>query len=364
MRGLAAPLIKLVIFTVITVLSVALLLTAIRNTYFGSTEDYKARFTDASGLIAGSDVRIAGVRVGRVSDVQLVDRNVAEVTFAVDESRRLPVGSIFAIKYQNLIGQRYLEIQRGNGPMNATLRPGATVPESQTRPPLNLTVVFNGFKPLFQALNPTDINQLSFEIIQVLQGEGGTVNSLLAHTASLTSTIADRDAVIGDLINNLNAVLDTVNTRADRLSGLIVSLQQLVSGLAADRVAIGSTLQPIADLTTTTAGLLAEARPPLRDDIVRLGQLSANLNDNRGLVENFLRLTPQKANNFGRAGSYGSWFNFYLCAAGGSINFGGKPLPDVFPVLGPFLPDPDGAGPKQPGDFAITLPDPEGRCSA
>lgn len=360
MRGLAAPLIKLAIFTIVTVLSVALLLTLIQNTYFGSTEDYKARFTDASGLIAGSDVRIAGVRVGQVTDVQLVDRDVAEVSFKVDESRRLPVGSIFAIKYQNLVGQRYLEISRGNGPMNAVLRPGATIPESQTRPPLNLTVVFNGFKPLFQALNPADINKLSFEIIQVLQGEGGTVNSLLAHTASLTSTIADRDAVIGDLINNLNAVLDTVNARSDRLSGLIVSLQQLVSGLAADRVAIGSTLQPIADLTTTTAGLLAEARPPLRDDIVRLGQLSANLNDNRGLVENFLRLTPQKANNFGRAGSYGSWFNFYLCNVGISLNFGGAPPPPPFdqlpPILAPF-------GSKPGSGISFPLPGTEYRCS-
>jgi phospholipid/cholesterol/gamma-HCH transport system substrate-binding protein len=338
MRGLAAPLIKLAIFTIVTTLSVALLLTAIQNSYLGSTEDYKARFVDASGLIAGSEVRIAGVRVGQVSDVQLVDRDVAEVTFTVDEARRLPVGSVFAIKYQNLVGQRYLEISRGNGPMNATLRPGATIPESQTRPPLNLTVVFNGFKPLFQALSPDDVNQLTFEIVQVLQGQGSTVNSLLARTASLTSTIADRDAVIGSLINNLNLVLDTVNARDERLSGLIVSLQQLVSGLAADRVAIGSTLQPIADLTTTTAGLLAEARPPLRDDIIQLGALSANLNENRGLVEEFLRLTPQKFNNFGRAGSYGSWFNFYLCSAGISINFGGTPISDTpLGVLG--IPD-------------------------
>jgi phospholipid/cholesterol/gamma-HCH transport system substrate-binding protein len=359
--SIKGPLIKLVIFTVVTLLSVAVLASAVQNSYFGSTEDYKARFVDASGLIAGSDVRIAGVRVGQVTDVQLVDRDVAEVTFAVDETRRLPVGSIFAIKYQNLVGQRYLEISRGNGPMNAMLRPGATVPESQTRPPLNLTVVFNGFKPLFQALSPSDINQLSFEIVQVLQGEGSTVNSLLARTASLTSTLADRDAVIGSLITNLNTVLDTVNARDERLSGLIVSLQQLVSGLAADRVAIGSTLQPIADLTTTTAGLLAEARPPLRDDIVQLGRLSANLNANRDDVERFLRLTPQKANNFGRAGSYGSWFNFYLCGLGGTVSFGGQPVGEI-PVLGPLFPDPDGAGPKKPGDFSLPLPDTAGRC--
>jgi phospholipid/cholesterol/gamma-HCH transport system substrate-binding protein len=337
MRGVVAPLIKLGIFAVVTILSVLLLLTTIQNQFFASTETYKADFTDASGLIAGSDVRIAGVRVGEVQDVQVVDRSVAQVEFSVEDERKLPTGARFAIKYQNLVGQRYLDIQRGNGPMNQYLQPDATVPVTQTQPPLNLTTVFNGFKPLFQALNPDDVNKLSFEIIQVLQGEGGNINQLLAQTASLTSTIADRDAVIGDVINNLNLTLDTVNARDDKLSGLIVSLQQLVTGLAQDRVAIGSSLQPIADLTNVTAGLLEQARPPLADDIVKLGQESDILNRNRGLVENALRNIPQKANNFGRAGSYGSWFNFYLCSAGVNINLAPLPVPPINLSLPPAV---------------------------
>lgn len=323
MRGMAAPLSKLIAFAVVTLVSVLLLLAGVQNTYFASTSDYKAMFADASGLIAGSDVRIAGVRVGQVTDVKVANRTQAQVEFKVDEGRQLPASAIFAIKYQNLIGQRYLDISRGNGPVGTMLRPDATIPVSQTRPPLDLTVVFNGFKPLFQALSPNDLNQLSYEIIQVLQGEGGNVNDLLARTASLTSTIADRDQVIGSLVDNLNSVLDTVNARDQNLSGLIVSLQQLTTGLAQDRQAIGGSLGPIADLTTTTAGLLNDARPPLRYDIAKLGQESAILNDNRGLIENFLRLTPQKANNIGRAGTYGSWFNFYLCNL--SVTFSGLP---------------------------------------
>jgi phospholipid/cholesterol/gamma-HCH transport system substrate-binding protein len=334
MRGLAAPLIKLGIFTLITVLSVLLLLAGVQNTYFASTSDYKARFTDASGLIPGSDVRIAGVRVGQVSDVQVADRNQAEVTFSVDEGRKIPSASIFAIKY--------LDISRGSGPIGATLAPDSVVPTSQTKPPLDLTTVFNGFKPLFVALSPNDINQLSYEIITVLQGESGNVGNLLARTASLTSTIADRDQVIGSLINNLNSVLDTVNARDENLSGLIISLQQLVSGLAADRTAIGSTLGPIADLTATTASFLDDARPPLRDDIIKIGQEASILNDNRGLIENFLRYTPQKANNIGRAGTYGSWFNFYLCSLG--ITFSGFPV-QLPPLDLPF----DSAGRCQAG---------------
>lgn len=337
MRGLAAPLTKLLIFTAVTIVSVLLLLAAVQNTFFASTEDYSARFSDASGLIPGSDVRIAGVRVGQVSDVVVADRNQAEVTFTVDEGRRLPRGAILAIKYQNLVGQRFLDISRGNGPVSATVPPGGSFPIGQTRPPLDLTVVFNGFKPLFQALSPNDINNLSSEIIQVLQGEGSNIGNLLARTASLTSTIAERDAVIGSLVDNLNLVLDTVNARDENLSGLIVSLQQLTTGLAQDRVAIGESLGPIAELTDTTAGLINDVRPPLRDDIVRLGQTAEILNNNQDLVENFLRLTPQKAQNFGRAGSYGSWFNFYLCSL--SVNFSGFPE-----ELNPQLPVPGDTG--------------------
>ena len=90
---------------------------------------------------------------------------------------------------------------------------------TRTTPALDLTVLFNGFKPLFQALSPADINKLSYEIVQVFQGEGGTLESLLAHTASVTSTLADRDQVIGDLIDNLNEVLDHLGDRDEQLSG-------------------------------------------------------------------------------------------------------------------------------------------------
>ena len=89
---------------------------------------------------------------------------------------------------------------------------------SRTSPALDLTVLFNGFKPLFQALSPADVNQLSYEVVQVFQGEGGTVESLLGHTASVTNTLAARDQVINALIINLNDVLDHIADRDDQLN--------------------------------------------------------------------------------------------------------------------------------------------------
>ncbi|CAM3647759.1 MCE family protein [Kibdelosporangium persicum] len=315
---LAAPMIKLTLFIVVTVVATAVLAISIANTNLSSTNTYSARFVDVTSLLPGDDVRIAGVRVGQVEEVGIADRKQAEVRFSVDAGRRLPAGVTATIKFRNLVGQRYIALSQGTG--TGLLEPGGTIPLERTRPALDLTELFNGFKPLFRALSPDDVNKLSYEIIQVLQGEGGTVESLLSHTASLTKTIADKDAVIGEVITNLNSLLDTVNARGQQLSDLVVQLQQLVSGLAADRKPIGDAIQALSGLAGTTAGLLDEAREPLRNDIAALGTLTKNLNDNEQIVEHFFQFFPEKVSTLTRTASYGSWFNFYLCSASGSVS--------------------------------------------
>ena len=324
MRGLLAPLIKLIVFTVVTVAATAVLAISIANVNLSSTNSYTARFSDATMVLPGDDVRIAGVRVGQVEEVAIVDRTQAEVTFSVDANRKLPASVTAQIKFRNLVGQRYISLGQGaGGDPNDVLEPGEGIPMERTRPALDLTELFNGFKPLFRALSPNDVNQLSYEIIQVLQGEGGTVESLLAHTASLTSSIADKDQVIGEVITNLNSALDTINARGDRLSTLVVQVQKLVSGLAADREPIGDAIEALGGLAETTSGLLGEAREPLKKDIAALGALTDNLNDSEQLVEHFIQFLPEKTAKLTRTVSYGSWFNFFLCSAEGSVGIPG-----------------------------------------
>jgi phospholipid/cholesterol/gamma-HCH transport system substrate-binding protein len=319
-RGVVAPLIKLLIFIVVTVLLTAILGISIANINTTSTKGYSARFTDATLVLAGDDVRIAGVKVGQVTDVKIVDRRQAQIDFEVDSGRTLPADVTAQIKYRNLVGQRYISLDQGTGGGGQPLKPGATIPLDHTKPALDLDELFNGFKPLFAALNPDDVNKLSYEIIQVMQGEGGTIDSLLAHTATLTTTIAQKDQVIGQVIDNLNSVLDTVNAHTPQLSDLIVKLQQLVSGLAQDRKPIGNAIDALGGLATTTSGLLQQVRDPLKNDIAALGVLANNLNDSEPLVEHFIQYLPQKVTTLGRTADYGSWFNFYLCSATGSVS--------------------------------------------
>jgi phospholipid/cholesterol/gamma-HCH transport system substrate-binding protein len=327
-KSIAPPLIKGLVFTLVTVLATAVLGITIANTSVGDTVSYNARFTDVTGLNTGDDVRIAGVQVGQVQKISVVDGHFARVRFSVESGRRLPTSVTATIKYRNLVGQRYIALERGTGPVDEVLSPGDEIPLEQTRPALDLTELFNGFQPLFRALSPKDVNQLAGEIVQVLQGEDTTLDSLVAHTASLASTLADRDRVIGQVIDNLNAVLSTVNSRGNELADMVTTLQRLVSGLAQDRKPIGDAVQAMASLTDTTAGLLEVGRAPLKQDIAALGRVSATLADNTPTVDTFLRRLPVKMERIATLASYGSWLNFYLCSAtvtGVQVDTGGGP---------------------------------------
>jgi len=335
--SLAGPLTKSIIFILVTALATAILALSIASTGPNGTVSYNALFTDVTGLTVGSDVDIAGVRIGQVSQVRVVDRNLAQVSFSVESGRPLPASVTATIKYLNLVGQRYINLEQGAGPVGQALRPGATIPLAQTTPALNLTDLFNGFQPLFQALSPNEVNQLSSEVVRILQGEGPTVGSLVAHIGSLTTTLAAKDKVIDEVIGNLNAVLKTINSRSGELSDLVTTLQQLVSGLAADRQPIGSAISAIGKLTTATAGLLQVGRAPLKQDIIQLGRLSGNLDQATPLVTTFLRNLPVKMTEIGRLVSYGSWLNFYLCDAtvtGVKSSFGAPPPTGVGSTAG------------------------------
>jgi len=314
-KGIGAPLTKSIIFVVITGIITAVLGISIASTGVPATVGYQAVFTDVTGLTVGSDVDIAGVRVGQVSSISVYHRNLALVGFSVQSGRSLPASVTATIRYLNLVGQRYIELGQGAGPAGRVLAPGGTIPRSQTTPALNLTVLFNGFQPLFQALSPGDINQLSSDIIQVFQGESPNITALVATVGSLTNSLATKDQVIEQVIDNLNAVLKTISSRGNALATLVTSLQELVSKLAADRQPIGNAISAIDSLTTATAGLLQVGRAPLHDDITQLQRLATNLADNSPTVNTFLQDLPGKMADITRLASYGSWLNLFLCDA-------------------------------------------------
>jgi phospholipid/cholesterol/gamma-HCH transport system substrate-binding protein len=326
-RAVAAPLIKFSIFAIVTILATLLLAATIGNFSFASTNSYRAVFTDVTGVTVGDDVRIAGVRVGAVTGIAIKDRTEAELTFTVSTDHPLFTSTHAEIRWRDLVGERYLALVDGAGD-ETRLQPGGEIPLAQTAPALDLTVLFQGFKPLFAALSPDDVNKLAFEIIQTLQGEGGTIDGLLSETASLTSALADRDQLIGSVIDNLNGVLTALDQHNDRFGDLLNQLQRLISGLSQDRQAIGSSLGDINALAAASAGLLDQARPAISTDLSQLTTLTGTINKNEKTVQSMLTKLPPKLDAATNVGDYGSWFNFFLCDFDGKV---------VLPVTGQTL---------------------------
>jgi phospholipid/cholesterol/gamma-HCH transport system substrate-binding protein len=314
----SAALVKLIVFMLVTSFLTFTLATTIGSIGFGGKTAYKAVFGDVTGLLPGNEIRIAGVRVGQVDGIELNERQLAVVEFSLDNDRKIPESTVARLRYRNIVGERYVALTEGPGSPEP-LREGGTLPLAQTRNALDLTVLFNGFRPLFQALDPQTTNQAAFELVQTLQGEGGTIESLMARTASLTNTIADRDEVIGRVLVNLEKVLATVDERGSELSDLIVQLRRLAAGFAEDRKAIGGSLDGISELTTATAGLLSDIRQPLAADITQLRRLSTTLDENKKVIDQTFKRLPPKLDQIIATATYGSFFNFFLCGFDGTI---------------------------------------------
>lgn len=324
---------KMGVFAVVALLLLGVMATLVGNIRFTDSRVYHADFTDAAGVVEGNRVRLSGVEVGRVVGTSLVGRGdgqVARVTFEIFDDVPVYESAELLLRYENVIGQRYLEIQEEPGAGDA-MPEGAVFPLDQTTPALNLTTLFNGFQPLFQALDPAQVNRLSRQLVEVLQGQGGTYASLMRTTASVTNTLADRDRVIGRVVQNLGGVLETVGTRDRELTRLITTFAELMAGLSGDRKAISASLPGLSRLLTVSAGAVGDIREPLAGDIRQLDRVAGLLGDDA--LATSLERMPQRLRTRARTGSYGSYFNFYVC--GMSLNL--RLLGDEYLLESPSL---------------------------
>jgi phospholipid/cholesterol/gamma-HCH transport system substrate-binding protein len=322
---------KVLTFAVVTVLMIGLLATLIGNISLQSSRTYYALFSDATGVFKGDRVRIAGVEVGSVKSLELIssgDRKVAKIEFSVEDSVPVYADAKLQLRYENIVGQRYLNISE-DPQDGGSVRSGSTFDLDQTTPALSLTELFNGFQPLFRALDPERLNTFSFELVRALQGESGTLQGLMANTAQLTNTLADKDSVIGSVVANLNTVLQTVGDRDEKLTDLIVQFRNLMSGLADQSDVIGASLPSLDGLLNATAGTLKEIRAPLKQSLGGLNSIAGSLYDDRRTLDASLKRLPFTLRTLARTASYGSWFNFYVCGLqinvtllNGTVNLG------------------------------------------
>ncbi|MGB8502411.1 virulence factor Mce family protein [Mycobacterium sp.] len=305
--------IKLGAFSFVLLLFTAVIIVVFGQMRFDRTNGYSAIFSNASGLRNGQFVRASGVEVGKVSKVELTDGGQrARVEFQVDRSLPLFEGTTASIKYLNLIGDRYLDLERGDS--DKRLPVGGTIPLERTKPALDLDALVGSFRPLFRALNADKVNNISQSIITVFQGQGGTINDILDQTAQLTSTLADRDQAIGEVIKNLNTVLGTAVRHQQDLDDTIKNFEVLITGLKNRADPIADSTAEISNAAGTIAGILSDNRALLHDTLGHLETIQEPLIDQKDQLNDVLVRFPASLKIIGRAGGvYGDFFNFYAC---------------------------------------------------
>jgi phospholipid/cholesterol/gamma-HCH transport system substrate-binding protein len=328
--------IKVGIFTV-TMLLVAVGLVVIFGEFrFGPENTYHADFIDATRLKSGQKVRIAGVPVGSVKDVKLTPSNRVDVTFGVDKRYTLYSSTRAVIRYDNLVGDRFLEITSGPGELRK-LRPGGTIDQQHTQPALDLDALLGGLRPVLKGLDADKVNTISSYVIELLQGQGGALSNLLADANAFGSTLGARDQVIGDVINNLNAVLTTVDEKGAQFSANIDRLQQLITGLAQGRDAIAGAIPPLASTSSDLTQLLKGARRPLQGVIENTRPIATELDDRKAEVNNDIEQLGEDYLRLSALGAYGAYFNIYFCSV--TIKINGPAGSDILIPMG-GQPDP------------------------
>ena len=320
-------LLRLCIFLGVCLLGVFALYAVFGELRFGEkTTAYNAEFTNVTGLENGDFVRIAGVEVGRVNNISIQDDTTALVEFTADESVVLTEGSRAVIRYDDLIGCRYLALVEGAGG-TTRLNAGDTIPLARTSPALDLDALIGGFRPLFSALDPDQVNALSGQLIQAFEGQGGTIGSFLTQTAALTNTLADRDQLIGEVIVNLNTVLGSLGGQSDQFSKAIDSISQLVEGLEARKEDISNGVAYANAAAGTIADLLDQARPPFAKTIAETDRAAGIVVADHDYFDNLLNTLPDAYQVLVRQGINGDFFSFYLCDLFLKLNGkGGQPV--------------------------------------
>ncbi|WP_373693436.1 MCE family protein [[Mycobacterium] burgundiense] len=293
---------------------------------FGQTHTYKAEFKTVSGLESGNFVRIAGVEIGKVRSIAIKDNTTAVVEFDTRDNVVLTDGAKAVVRYQNLTGERYLALQEGAG-STEVLQPGSSIPLERTAGALDLDALIGGFKPLFRALDPDQINTLSGQLIRALQGEGPALDAFLGQAAAFTNTLADRDELVGQVITNLNTVMESVSDQSKQVDTAVTAVGKLVDALSQRKVDVANSLAHLDGATATLGDLLLQARPSLQKVVAETDRTAGLVVADHDYFTHFLDGLLPSYQALARQGLYGDFLSAYMCEGVLKVNGkGGQPV--------------------------------------
>lgn len=325
-ENLGGALWRLAIYTTVCVVGGFALIAVFAQLRFQSEKTYTAEFANVSGLEGGNFVRVAGVEVGKVKSISIQPDSTVRVEFTAADSVVITEGTRAAVRFADLVGGRYVALEEAAGGINR-IAPGGTIPLSRTEPALDLDALIGGFRPLFRALDPDQVNKLTGQLIAAFQGQGPTIGSFLTQAAALTSTLADRDQLIGQVIVNLNSVLGSLSGQSTQFAKAVDSLAELVNGLNARRQDITNGVAYANAAAGSIADLLAHARSPAKKVVHETDRTAGTILADHDYFDNFLNTWPDATQILNRQGLYGDFFSFYFCEIVLKVNGkGGQPV--------------------------------------
>ncbi len=323
--------IGLVAFLVTTAVMSWLVYSTLEREVSGATTAYSAEFTDVFGLRDGDDVRMAGVRVGRVMKIDLVGGNRAQVHFELQNDQKLLGNTEASILYQNIVGQRYLDLKLGATGDPKPLPAGSVIPVDRTIPSFDVGVVLNGYEPLFATIDPKAADQISNAAIQALQGDSASWATLVDQTGKLTDTFAGRDELLGDMITGLDRVFGTLAQQNDNMEKTLSNAQEMVGTFNARRPELVSSMGSLSRVVTQLSAVTNEVNPALQELITREPGFAAHLVSVEPQLAFAGANLPKMLKGLARITNEGSYLNIYVCDLNALAFFPG--LNDVTPIV-------------------------------
>lgn len=313
--------IKLTIFTIFTIIITFWLASIIgKLSPFDDTYQVKAEFSDATGILNGDPVKIAGVDVGKVTSFE-VARGRAVVTLELDGALELPANVEAEVKFRNLLGQRVINLVRPDDEASEILDEGETIPVENTRPPLDLASVFNNLRPLIQSTNPEDINTVARAVLEIFKGREGDLARVLHNVAGLTETLAGRDHRLARLVTDVRALTDVLNGESGNLKVSLDKFSTFMESVAELTPEIERVVVQLESAGRTFGNLLARQRSNLDQELSDLNTLLGIVNDNLGPLDKITKNLKEVLLATARSQSYGAWWNLYV------VNYCAEPVP-------------------------------------
>ena len=298
-------------FAVIAMLLVAAF-RADRLPIIGAGDTYHAEFAEIGGLKSGNEVRVAGVPVGKVRDIEL-DGNKVKVTFKVDKGTRLGRETAAEIRIRTLLGAQFLALQpSGSG----RLEKGGTIPESRTTPPYDVVQAFSDLSTTTEALDVDQISQALETLSDVAAQTPEEFRGAIRGVSDLSRNLAARDEQINTLLKNLKKVTGVINARDDQLVALVKDSSVLFDAISARREAIHRLLVSTQEISAQLTGLVKDTEADLQPALRQLRTVTTMLARKEQSLDRALTVMPGFLRVFANALGNGPWFDTYVKIGG------------------------------------------------